>query len=86
MLVTIREFPDALALRLKLLTQTQVASKAVLMACQSFAPHRLQIRDLEEQIKVLEQRNLVLSQTLDRAREAALVLVAKTSQPDLIDG
>lgn len=85
MLVTIRDFPDGLATRLKLLNRTTVASKAVLIACESFIPLRQQVRELEERIKELELKNSVLSQTLSRARDAALVLVEKTSQPDLID-
>lgn len=85
MLVTIRDFPDGLATRLKLLNRTTVASKAVLIACESFVPLRQQVRDLEEQIKVLERKNAVLHQTIVGAREAALVLVGMTSQPDLID-
>ncbi|MFL1547385.1 hypothetical protein [Pseudomonas sp. O39] len=85
MLVTIRDFPDVLATRLKLLNRTTVASKAVLIACESFIPLRQQVRELEEQIKALELKNSVLSQTLSRARDAALVLVEKTSQSELID-
>ena len=85
MLVTIRDFPDGLATRLKLLNRTTVASKAVLIACESFIPLRQQVRELEERIKELELKNSVLSQTLSRARDAALVLIEKTSQSDLID-
>lgn len=85
MLVTIRDFPDGLATRLKLLNRTTVASKAVLIACESFIPLRQQVRELEERIKELELKSAVLSQTLSRARDAALVLVERTSQSDLID-
>lgn len=85
MLVTIREFPDGLATRLKLIHRTTVASKAVLIACKDSIQLRQQVRTLEEQVKALELKNSVLSQTLSRARDAALVLVEKTSQPDLVD-
>ncbi|WP_147406530.1 hypothetical protein [Pseudomonas reidholzensis] len=83
MFVTIREFPDALAIRLKLLTRTQTASKAVLAACEAFIPMRQHVRELEQKIQELERTNSALSQTLSEAREAALVLVERTAQPDL---